>query len=553
MRRTAVSAITLLIAVGLILTACATQSPTPPMPTIAAGSAATTAGATSSSSAAAPTVQTAGTATPVADAGATIKMPPNLRIDLKNTAITAILAGPNIAWDRLAASEFTKATGIAVTVIQGDDNATELLADYVKRLNDRPTLDVDVFQIDVIWPGILAPFAEDLSQEFATLQDDFIKDTFLNGAVEKQQVAIPWFTDVGLLYYREDLRRTYQHLLERYHAQPQEFANLRADYRELLQQYQSLPSNRQSFKKPPETWTWDDLEIIARIIQQGERAGGEQNLWGMKYPASAPSGLQQEALAGENRFWGYVWQGAAYEGLTCNALEWQVSQGGGTIVNADRTISVNNQRVVQALERARDWIGRISPDEVTNFTEREARAVWLQGKAAFMRDWPEAYSLSEASAATKGKFGVAILPRDDTKAGRHAAALGGQQLMVSKYSPDKKKLAAIEFVKFLTSEEFQTASLLATSRLPTRSAVYTAASVSTDRRVAAQKQFFASLKHILDEGQAARPSTVTHNLYNDVSTAYFTAVHQVLTNQQDAKTAMQNLEKQLQDLLVFHH
>ena len=42
--------------------------------------------------------------------------------------------------------------------------------------------------------------------------------------------------------------------------------------------------------------------------------------------------------------WGYVCQGKAYEGLTCNALEWVTSFGGGTIVDADGKVTIDNPR-----------------------------------------------------------------------------------------------------------------------------------------------------------------------------------------------------------------
>ncbi|MBX4378228.1 extracellular solute-binding protein, partial [Mycobacterium tuberculosis] len=79
-----------------------------------------------------------------------------------------------------------------------------------------------------------------------------------NNTIGGKLVAMPWFTDAGILYYRKDL-------LEKYGA------------------------------KPPATWA--ELAATAKKVQDGERA------------------------AGNDKMWGFVFQGKAYEGLSCVALE----------------------------------------------------------------------------------------------------------------------------------------------------------------------------------------------------------------------------------------
>ncbi len=167
---------------------------------------------------------------------------------------------------------------------------------------------------------------------------------------------------------------------------------------------------------------------MAQVIQDGERAAGNAD------------------------FWGYVWQGNAYEGLTCDALEWIESNDGGSIISPDKVITINNDKAAAAIDRAAGWVGTISPSGVTGFQEEDARNMWQAGNAAFMRNWPYAYSLGNADdSVITGLFDVSPLPAGDSGSG--AATLGGWQLAVSKYSehPD----VAADVALFLTSREEQ--------------------------------------------------------------------------------------------------
>jgi trehalose/maltose transport system substrate-binding protein len=189
--------------------------------------------------------------------------------------------------------------------------------------------------------------------------------------VNGKLMAMPWFADAGLLYYRQDL-------LDKY--------------------------------KRPVPQTWADLTETARLIQEGERKEGRGD------------------------FWGYVWQGRAYEGLTTNALEWVASFGGGTIVDDKGEVTIENPKAAEALKTAAGWVGTITPEGVLNYTEEESRGVFQSGNAAFMRNWPYAWALAEGADSTiKGKVGIAPLPKGGAD-GRHAGTLGGQLLAVSKYS-----------------------------------------------------------------------------------------------------------------------
>jgi trehalose/maltose transport system substrate-binding protein len=338
--------------------------------------------------------------------------------------------------------------------------------------------DVDVLMIDVIWPGILAEHLIDLSP-YVENPDDYFQRIIQNNTVDGALVGIPWFTDAGLLYYRTDL-------LEKY-----------------------------GFDGPPETWA--ELEEMATTIQEGERADNPD-------------------------FWGFVWQGNAYEGLTCDALEWQVSNGGGEIVEADGTISINNEYAAAAFDRAAGWVDTISPPGVVSYQEEDARGVWQAGNAAFMRNWPYAYSLGNADDSDiKGNLAVVPLPKGDGPDARNADTLGGWQMAVSKYSENPE--ASAQFAACIAGKDAQKLLAIGDSKLPTISSLY------EDEDVLEKNPFFAQLFDVFAGGAVARPSTVTGDRYNEVSTIYFTEVNKVLTGSQTGQEAVEAIEAQLSDLL----
>jgi trehalose/maltose transport system substrate-binding protein len=174
------------------------------------------------------------------------------------------------------------------------------------------------------------------------------------------------------------------------------------------------------YKEPPKTWT--ELTEMAKNIQEDERT------------------------AGTLPFQGFVFQGRASESVTCNAIEWLYSFNGGTIVEPDKTVTINNPNAIRALETAKGWVGTISPRSVTIYGEEEARNVWQAGKAAFMRNWPYAYALGNGpQSVIAGKFNVTVLPKGGAD-GKNAACLGGWQLMVSAFSATRPRL-----ISFVTS------------------------------------------------------------------------------------------------------
>ena len=372
------------------------------------------------------------------------------------------------------AEAWAEKSGHKVRVVSTPNSSSERLALYQQLLAAQAS-DIDVFQIDVIWPGLLANHLHDLKPYIAGDAADHYPAMIANNTVDGRLVALPWFASVGVLYYRQDL----------------------------LQKYgEALPAS------------WDELAGVAARVQAAERAAGHANLWG------------------------YVWQGRAYEGLTCNALEWVASEGGGTIVADDGRATVDNPKAARAVARAAAWIDAISPPGVLNYAEEEARGVFQSGDAVFMRNWPYAWSLSQGSdSPVRGKVGVAPLPAGTT--GRSVSTLGGWQLAVSRYS--SHPAIAAELVRYLTSAAEQKRRAIRGSFNPTIPTLY------QDPEILDTAPFFADLVAIMRTA-VARPSAATGSKYNQVSHAFWSAVHQVLSGKSTAAVSLAALQRRLDRL-----
>jgi trehalose/maltose transport system substrate-binding protein len=340
--------------------------------------------------------------------------------------------------------------------------------------------DIDVYQTDVIWAPQLSEHFVDLmphAQEAGLIEQNF-PSIIESQTVDGKLVAIPIFTDAPALYYRTDL-------LEKHGRE--------------------VPT------------TWQELTETAQFIQDAERAEGNSEIWG------------------------FVWQGNAYEGLTCDALEWIKSNGGGQIVEADGTISVNNPQAAAALEMAAGWVGTISPEGVLAYQEEESRGVWQTGNAVFMRNWPYAYALSNgADSAVAGKFDVTTLPMGTGEGATSAATLGGWNIAVSNYSDNQD--AAISLAMYLGSAEAQKQRAMNEGNLPTIQSLY------EDPEILEKNPYYAAWQEVFLNA-VPRPSAPTQANYNEVSTLFFTAVHSVISGEEEAADALEDLEADLEDLL----
>ena len=402
----------------------------------------------------------------------------------KPEPVTILFMDPGTRWlqrKHLAEKtlrQFESETGISVKHLPAPETAYGQLKLIRELLAEKDT--PDVFGIDVTWSGILDGALLDLKPLFSLELSALEPDLVSPYTVEGRVLAIPYHPHINVLYYRTDLLTKYG-----YHLPPQ---------------------------------TWSELEKMAFHIQEGERAAGDKS------------------------FWGFIWPGAADEGLTGVALEWQASEGGGTIIESNRTISVNNENAIRAWQRAAHWIGWISPPSVTAYEDVDSVNDFEDlGKAAFSLGWTSNYSLTLPAKSTMyGKMGVTSVPLGKIGVG----TLGGFGLGISGRSKHQRE--AIALVKFLLHNEAVLEAASTSAELPTGTALYRLPTIlkgGYSRSMSADQP--------LGDGIVSRPSTVIGTSYGDVSHAYAEAVHSVLTGKNRATEAAAELETELEHITGF--
>jgi trehalose/maltose transport system substrate-binding protein len=375
----------------------------------------------------------------------------------------------------LELEQFTKETGIRVKLLPSPEGAGETL-DAWRSLLESGAKIPDVYAVDVIWPGILAENLLDL-KAFVPAQEiaRHFPELIANNTVSGKLVALPCLVDVGLLFYRTDLLRHY------------------------------------GYRTPPRTW--EELETMAARIQAGERASGQKD------------------------FCGFVWEGASSESLACNALEWQVSEGGGPIIE-NNLVTVNNPETARALERAARWVGTISPPGVVAYKEWDAYNIWQAGQAAFMRNWATSHfgELIQGS-ITKDQFDIASLPRGKA---RIATTVGGRAYAVSRHSLYPREAALL--VRFLCRPDTQLNRIRKIGGSPTIPELY------NDPGMLAANPYFSTILKTYRSDKVWRPSKETGKRYPDFSRAYYKTVHEVLEGKQTAASALSDLQPELMEI-----
>ena len=420
------------------------------------------------------------TATPAATSAAAYPAPkvPNaaaLKKEYGGQSITYIgdSVGGSHNRDVALAKQFTKDTGIKVKVVP-HPTASDASYSQLARVFSSKSSSFDVAMLDVLWPGAFAPFLVDLKPKLGKEAKQHTPGLIVNDTVGGKLVAMPWFGDFGILYYRTDLLKKY------------------------------------GYSSPPATWA--QLFAMAKKIQDGEQA-------------SNPN------------FSGFVFQGNSYEGLTCDALEWYKSSGAGSFIDAGK-VTINNPKGAAVLDLFASQIGKTTPRDVTTYQEGEAHTAFVEGNAAFMRNWPYAYSIGADPKTSKivGKFSVTVLPHGP--GGQSVGTVGGWQLGVNKYS--KHVDASIEFVRYMTSAPVQKFDAITNTNVPTIPAV------AKDPAVVKVNPYLKPA--IANVARVARPSNILGAHYNEGSKAIYQGINQIL-NGRSASSVLPGVQAKLQRIL----
>ncbi len=251
---------------------------------------------------------------------------------------------------------------------------------------------IDIFAVDLIWVPRFARWAESLDRYFdQTDQKRLLSYTIQSCRFENRLVAMPMYLDIGLLYYRKDIIRR-------------------------------LPDGAAVELQIQQSISWEQLLRLRR------RLGYEHNPF-------------------------YLFQAKDYEGLVCNLFELAVQEDPQFL--SDNILSVTAEPFQKALSTLVHYVRNgVSPKQVGDFDENLSYRYMLDNNAVFVRGWPnfvENFRAFYPDSMKLETIGRAPLPHFD---GRPSASVfGGWNLMVSKSSSNKD--AAVEFIRFLQSEEIQ--------------------------------------------------------------------------------------------------
>jgi multiple sugar transport system substrate-binding protein len=306
---------------------------------------------------------------------------------------------------------------------------------------------LDMFAVDQIWVPRFSKWSAPLGSYFSGTEREHILAYALESCYfDSTLFAIPLYIDVGMMYYRRDLVR-------------------------------KLSDGREIEERIRNSITWE--EFIR---------------------------LKQRLAPGAGPF--YTFQANDYEGLVCNYFELIAGQDPGFF--AGHAVDLHSPAAQSALQMMVDFVHRygLSPSRVTEFDENRSYAYMLDRDGMFVRGWPnflENFRTFYPDSAKLRNMERAPLPHFRGK--KPAAVFGGWNLMISKDSPSLPE--AVEFLRFLQSEEAQKLMFEVGGYLPSNNDVY------QDSSYMRRHPDLVYYRKLLDSG-FHRPSLVEYTKMSDI-------------------------------------
>lgn len=349
--------------------------------------------------------------------------------------------------------------------------------------------EVDVWGSDVVWTQTMVAkgWAENLSQRFfQTYNPDEFVDAAVSSATYQSSVwAMPWYTDVGVLFYRKDLLAA------------------------------------QGYDLPP--MVWSDLYTMAQKVMKAH----PELSYGYLFQADAYEGGVVNACE-------FIWNA----GGDLMLGDFSIEPGAAAEPNI---VTVNSEETKNGLALARKVFEEgLSKAEAQKFREQECAKAFFEGKALFMRGWPTSLGqYDEAKHVVKMKdIGLAPLPV--SKSGIDSkSCLGGWNLMINTHAGEAEKEAAWRFILYLVSPEAQKFRAEKEGALPSLKALY------QDQELIGKSPIVGFAGPLINNSKN-RPNSP---YYMEMSPFISTTFHKVVKGELSVDEAVAELENRLNTIM----
>ena len=234
---------------------------------------------------------------------------------------------------------------------------------------------------------------------------------------------------------------------------------------------------------------------------------------------------------------GYIWQGKQYEGLSAMFVEILQGFGGFWVDPETNAVGLDAPEAIAAVQFLREAIeSGASPEGVVTYQEEETRRLFQSGKAAFMRNWPYAWSLVNGSdSPVAGNVGIQPMVGAPGVGG--ASCQGGWGLGMAKSTRHPE--AAWRVVEYFTSAAAQKYLVSEYSVVPARRALF------DDPDLIAKYDFLPLLLQVIDSA-VLRPQIAQYAPASDILQRYLSAA---ITGRRSPEAAMAAAARETRQLL----